>query len=89
MANQAGKRDRASMEYWQKILNVFILLLNCLYILSLYLRYSEETSLWWEAVWTAAYIYAEYKLEGMILNEIDSGLRPNYSLDFFGILVFS
>lgn len=77
------------MEYWQKILNVFILLLNGLYLLSLYLRFNEETSLWWEIAWTLAYVYPEHKLKGMILNEINSGLRPNYSLDIFAIFVLS
>jgi len=77
------------MEYWQKILNALILILNGFYLFSLYVRFNEETSLWREIAWTLAYIYPEYKLKDMILNEIDRGLRPNYSLDIFAIFVLS
>ena len=78
------------MEYWQPILNWLLVAINMLYLLSFYFNYnSENSSLWWETLWIVFYVYPEVKFKNYMLNEIDSGLRPNYSLDFFAILVVS
>jgi hypothetical protein len=44
---------------------------------------------WSVLVWFSAYFYAENKLMGMLLSEIERGLKPGYTLDLFGVLALS
>ena len=42
-----------------------------------------------DIIWYVTYFWVEWKVYGMIYGELEQGLKPNYTLDIFGVFLSS
>ena len=77
--------------YWSNILQIALVIINVVYLLSIImtLRSNEYEWTWSMLVWPVIYGWCEKTCYGMIIDELSRGLKPNYSLDIFAVVVLS
>mmetsp|Transcript_16623 Transcript_16623/g.19792 ORF Transcript_16623/g.19792 Transcript_16623/m.19792 type:complete len:142 (+) Transcript_16623:3-428(+) len=90
MAKHAEKRAHENAAYWSNILQVVLAIVNVLYPMSL-LYSIKESGEWsfWTLLWPFIYAYLEYKTYQMLISALQSGLKPEYSLDAFAVILLS
>ena len=91
MAKHAEKKNYQNMLYWRNIMQVTLALVNAGYFMSLLTRIKTNDYEWYysDIIWFLIYIWVEKTTYGMITSELESGLKPQYSLDIFGVFVLS
>ena len=91
MAKNAEKKAEANALYWSANLQIFLLLLNVAYIVSLGLHLKNNGMQWtWSMpIWIGLYGWAEKATYGMIINQMRMGVGLGTSLDLFGVTVVS
>ena len=65
--------------------------INVVYIMSLLYSLKQSGFEWslWMVFWPCFYAYLESKTFSMIIREIGNGLKPELSLDLFGVITLS
>ena len=92
MAKQADKKNLATMEYWATIMQALILVVNFLYIGSyVYASKYSEIFKWsyWDIIWFAIYLFVTLKTYQMICNALESGVKQEYVIDVFAVVLAS
>ena len=91
MARNAEKKALESAAFWQNILQVFLTVLNVIYVMAVVYQIKSSDGEWtfMMLLWPIIYGYLEYKGYQMLISELESGLKPNYSLDGFAVITGS
>ena len=91
MAKNAEKKNYQNMVYWANIMQITLALVNMGYLFSLLARIRANEYEWFysDVIWVLVYAWVEKTTYGMITDELERGLKPNYSLDIFGVVVLS
>lgn len=87
MANHANKKAKASSASAAQMMIPAFYAFQALYAFSVW--YNGLIFEWSVLMWFGMYFYAENKLMTMLLNEMERGLTPGYTLDLFGVLALS
>jgi hypothetical protein len=72
-------------QYWESIITPFYFVVQALYLISV----GWHGVTFWGVVWIMLFGWTEHKLMQMLLNEVEQGLTPGWTLDSFGILTAS
>ena len=91
MSKNAEKKATEQAAYWANILQIYLIVINVLYIVSLIwtLKSNDFSWTWSMLLWPAIYAWCEKQTYAMLVSELQRGLKPNYSLDIFGVVVAS
>ena len=91
MAKNAEKRHAQDAAYWSSVMLISLIVINSLYFFVLLAEIKGRNFEWYygDIIWLILYGWIEKKCYSMIVDELERGLTPNYSLDVFGVFVSS
>ena len=76
MAKNADKKAHQNMLYWSSIMQVWLAVINVIYLFSILQRIRTDDYMWYysDVIWLCIYAYVEWKTYGMITDELERGL---------------